>query len=64
MEKKELNILHSRFEDGLQPAITIFCIQSDGHEGEHEWHLWTDAENSLQKTGKGLVMKVVKFFPS
>lgn len=36
-------------------ALTVRCCQSQGHEGNHEWHLWTDAENKLQPTGKGLI---------
>ena len=40
---------------GTDVALTVRCCQSEGHEGEHEWHLWTDAENELQPSGKGLI---------
>lgn len=50
---KELNI-YKEFR-GTEIALTLHCCQSEGHEGEHEWHLWTDAENKLQESGRGLI---------
>ena len=51
---KELNILDTR--DG-NIVLTVKCCQSEGHEGRHEWHLWTDGDN--QATGKKGVIKVI-----
>lgn len=50
---KELNIMTGFHSEEI--ALTVRCCQSQGHEGNHEWHLWTDAENKLQPTGKGLI---------
>ena len=36
-------------------AVTVYCCGGKDHEGQHEWHLWTDAENKLQESGKGLI---------
>ena len=38
-------------------ALVVKCCQSEGHEGEHEWHLWTDADNFA--TGKKGLIKVI-----
>ena len=54
---KELNIMKSY--TGNKIALTVRCCESLNHIGEHEWHLWTDAENEFQKSGKGMV-KIIK----
>ena len=54
---KELNIMTDMRSEKV--ALTVRCCQSEGHEGKHEWHLWTDGENKAQESGKGIV-KVIR----
>jgi len=53
---KELNIF-KEFR-GTKIALTLHCIQGEGHEGKHEWHIWTDGENKLQESGRGITKTI------
>lgn len=45
--KKELKIF--RDYKSNEVALTVYCCQSEGHEGQHEWHLWTDGKNDVTR---------------
>lgn len=52
---KILGLYHSKGADfrAMQPK----CVDSDGHDGECEFHVWSDGENKA--TGKEGIMQVI-----
>ena len=38
-------------------TLTLRCVQGEGHEGQHEWHIWTSDYNEV--TQKDGVIKVI-----
>lgn len=53
---KELNIL-TDFR-GEEIALTVYCVDSEYHEGKHQWQIWIGMENKLQPNGK-VMIKVI-----
>lgn len=39
--------VHAKIADGNDPHIEVKCVYGEGHEGEHEWHVWTTAYNKV-----------------
>ena len=41
--RKILGLYHDK--NAVHRAMQLECCQSLGHEGPHEWHVWSDADN-------------------